>query len=38
MMGERESRGSRAGRIGYEKWAGRGRNIHQEAGKPKISH
>ena len=33
-MGNKESRGSRAGRIGYEKWAGRDRNILQEAGKP----
>ena len=32
--GEQESRGSRTGRTGYEKRAGRGRNILQEAGKP----
>ena len=33
-MGNKEPRGSRAGRIAYEKWAGHGRNILQEAGKP----
>ena len=33
-MVNKEPRGSRAGRIGYEKRAGRGRNILQEAGKP----
>ena len=35
-MGNKESGGSRAIRIGYEKWAGRGRRILQAAGKPQY--
>ena len=35
-MGNKEPRGSRAGRIRYEQWTGRGSNILQEAGKPQY--
>ena len=33
-MGNKKSRGSKVGKIGYENRAGRGRNIIQETGKP----